>query len=349
VSRSAPPTPLAARLGAQLLAGEPARDPVDVAERLLAVQAQDARGARLAVRARTLGSGTRAADVDRALTHERTLLVSWLNRGTLHLVRREDYPWLHALTAPLLRTGSARRLAQEGVSPRDAERGIAAVERALAEDGPLTREQLRERIAAAGVRTEGQALVHVLMAASIRGLIVRGPMVGARHAFVLARDWLGEEAGAAVDRDAALAELARRYLASHGPASDRDLARWAGLPLRDARAGLNAIASELHEYDGGLVDLAGRRAAAELPPPRLLGPYDPVLLGWTSRKDVLGPHQQLVTVNGLFRPFALVRGRAAASWSMPRGEVVIEPFGRIGKADGAALERDARDVVRFLG
>jgi hypothetical protein len=63
---------------------------------------------------------------------------------------------------------------------------------------------------------------------------------------------------------------------------------------------------------------------------------------------VLGPHQELVTVNGLFRPFALVRGRAAASWSMPRGEVVIEPFGRLSKADAAALERDAADLVQFL-
>jgi hypothetical protein len=56
-----------------------------------------------------------------------------------------------------------------------------------------------------------------------------------------------------------------------------------------------------------------------------------------------------VTVNGLFRPFALVGGRAVASWSMPRGEVVIEPFARVSKADAAALERDAEDVRRFLG
>jgi hypothetical protein len=55
-----------------------------------------------------------------------------------------------------------------------------------------------------------------------------------------------------------------------------------------------------------------------------------------------------VTVNGLFRPFALVRGRAAAGWSMPRGEVVIEPFGRLRKADAAALDKDAQDVVRFF-
>jgi hypothetical protein len=336
---------LTARLTAQLLSGTPARDPVAVAERLLAIQGQDPRGARLAVRARS--EGLTAADVDRALTKQRSLLITWLNRGTLHLVRSEDYPWLYALTAPTQITGNRRRLEQEGVSAADAERGVAVMERALAEEGPLTRDQLRERIAAAGVRTERQALVHVLMRANLLGLAVRGPMVDGQHAYVLVRDWLGEPKP--VDRDAALAELARRYLAGHGPASDRDLARWAGLPLRDARGGLNAIASELREYEDGLVDLARRPPAAELPPPRLLGHYDPLLLGWTSREDVLGPHQQLVTVNGLFRPFALVGGRAVASWSMPRGEVVIEPFARVSKADAAALERDAEDVRRFLG
>ena len=54
------------RLTAQLLAGPRARDPVAVTERLLAVQAQDARGARLAVRARTTGLTAAAAAVDRA-------------------------------------------------------------------------------------------------------------------------------------------------------------------------------------------------------------------------------------------------------------------------------------------
>jgi hypothetical protein len=336
---------LRARLTAQLLSGEPARDPVAVAERLLAVQGQDPRGARLAVRARS--EGLSAPDVDRALTEDRSLLITWLNRGTLHLVRSEDYPWLQELTTPPLLTQSRRRLAQEGVPPDDAERAIAEVERALAADGPLNRDQLRERVAAIGVRTERQALVHILFAASLRGLIVRGPMVDGKHAFVLVRDWLGKPKP--VDRDTALAELARRYLAGHGPASDRDLARWAGMPLRDARAGLSAIASAIDDSGDGLVDLRDRPEPAELPAPRLLGPYDPLLLGWTSREFVLGKHQQLVTVNGIFRPFALVRGQAVGSWGMPGGEVVLEPFGRLGRADAAALEAEASDVVRFLG
>ena len=112
----------AERMAAQLLVGRPARDAVAVVERLLAVQAQDQRGARLAVRARSRGLAS--ADVDRSLTDDRTLVVSWLNRGTLHLVRREDYWWLHALTAPTTATVNATRLRQEGVAADAADRGV---------------------------------------------------------------------------------------------------------------------------------------------------------------------------------------------------------------------------------
>jgi hypothetical protein len=316
-----------------------------VAERLLAVQGQDPRGARLAVRARS--EGVAAADIDRALTEERSLLITWLNRGTLHLVRSEDYPWLHALTTPPLLTSNARRLRQEGVSADAAEKGVGAIEKALAADGPQTRPQLRERLDAAGVPTAGQALVHLLFLATLRGFAVRGPMVGKEHAYVLVRDWLGEQGP--VEREAALAELARRYLVGHAPADDRDLARWAGLPLRDARAGLAAISKQLVEREDGLLQLKKRPPPAPIPPPRLLGPYDPVLLGWTSREEIIGPHKLLVTNNGLFRPFAMVDGRAVATWRLAGGKLTIEQLGEVKKKDAAALEADAARVLEFLG
>ncbi|HEY2718296.1 MAG TPA: winged helix DNA-binding domain-containing protein [Solirubrobacteraceae bacterium] len=339
-------TVTAERLAAQLLSGRPARDPVAVTRRLLAVQGQDPRGARLAIRARS--SGLTASDVDRALTEERSLLITWLNRGTLHLICSEDYGWLHALTTPPLLRGNARRLEQEGVSPAAAARGVRTIERALAADGPLTRAQLRERLQAARVPTAGQALVHVLMLATLRGLTVRGPMTGGEHAYALVAEWLGEQAP--VERDHALAELARRYLAGHAPADDRDLARWAGLPLRDARAALAAIAPELRERSDGLLELAKRRrsAAAELPPPRLLGSFDPLLLGWCSRAEIVGENKTLVTSNGLFRPFALVRGRAVASWKLAAGKVALEPFEKLTNATTAALEADAQAVLDYL-
>jgi winged helix DNA-binding protein len=344
----------AERCEAQLLCGEPAGSAEEVAGRLLAVQAQDPRGARLAIRARS--AGLSAADVDSAFGR-RSLIVTWLNRGTLHLVRAEDYWWLHPLTTPQSQVTNSHRLAQEGVPPDDAERAVDTIQAALAADGPLTRPQLRERVAAAGVRTEGQAMVHILFLASIRGLIVRGPAVGRDQAFVLVRDWLGAPPPA-LSRDAALGELTRRYLAGHAPASDRDLAKWAGIGLRDARLGL-AQCGAVPRPDG-LTELPRpgnprpanpRRAAttaAALPPPRLLGAFDPLLLGWASRDPIVGPHRRIVTVNGLFRPFAMADGRAVATWTITRGQVTLTPFAPLDDETRAALDADADDVTRFL-
>jgi Winged helix DNA-binding domain len=335
----------ALRFGAQLLAGPPAHDAVAVADRLLAIQAQDPRGARLAVRARS--AGITAADVDRGL-NDRSLLISWLNRGTLHLIRSEDYPLLHALSTPQLASASARRLSQEGVSPAAAQRAVAVICASLASEGPLTREELRDRIAQAGVRTEGQALVHILFRAALLGHVVRGPMIGARHAYVLVADWLGKPRP--VERGAALAELGRRYLRGHGPAGDRDLAKWAGITLGDARAALSAIGPELQAHVGGLVDLRRRTGAPALPAPRLLGAFDPVLHGWTSRQDLLGSYEPLVVSGGLFRPFVLVRGRAAGLWKLARtGAVELAELGPLARGHmAAAVQREARDVERFL-
>ena len=334
----------AERCAAQLLCDARAGSPEEVARRLLAIQAQDPRGARLAVRARS--AGLSASDVDAALAR-RSMIVTWLNRGTLHLVGTEDYWWLHPLTTPQLRAGNSRRLAQEGVPPQDAERAVAAVRAALAADGPLSRAQLRERVAAAGVRTEGQALVHILALASIRGLIVRGPAAGRDQAFVLARDWLGTPPPA-MGREAALGELARRYLAGHAPAADRDLAQWAGIGLRDARLGLSRCGAVPRADGLSELPASPQRAAAALPPPRLLGAYDPLLLGWASRDPIVGPHRRIITVNGLFRPFALADGRAVATWTITRGQVMLVPFTPLDAGTRAALTTDAADVTRFL-
>jgi len=371
----------AERAAAQLLSGPPAARAEEVAGRLLAIQGQDPRGARLAVRVRS--QGLSAADIDHALTADRTLVISWLNRGTLHLVRSADYWMLHRLTTPQLETGCARRLAQEGIPPAAADRAAGLIERFLG-DGPLTRAQLAGRLQSAGVRTEGQALVFLLFLTSLRGITVRGPMIGKQHAHVLARDWLGAPPAADPDPGAALGWLARRYLVGHSPATDRDLAKWAGLPLRDGRRALREIGGGLDEGEDGLVRLAGRadgtsgaadgtagaaggtsgaadgtgrsgrghpdpRSDLVLPRPRLLGVFDPLLHGWQSRGPVLGRHEQEIVRGGMFRSFALVDGRAAGTWSVTGDQVSLTLLEPVSAAHRRALEADAEDVRRFLG
>jgi hypothetical protein len=336
---------IAARLRAQLLAGQQAGSPEKVVERLLAIQAQDVRGARLAIRSRS--SGLSAVDVDRALSRDRTLVVSWLNRGTLHLVLSEDYWWLRRLTAARQAMGSERRLRQEGVDARQAVRGVALIAKAVADDGPQTREQLRRRLEAAGVPTAGQALVHILGVASARGVVLRGPMVGAEHAFVGVEQWLGPPPPA-VSHDEALATLARRYLEGHAPAGPDDLAKWAGVPLRDARAGFFAVHNELVPVGEGLMAPAAP-VKSPLPAPRLLGAFDPLLHGWASRRPFVGRHAGVVTTNGIFRPVALVRGRVVATWAFADGRPTVAPLEPLSTRDRRGLSEDGADVLRFLG
>jgi hypothetical protein len=80
----------------------------------------------------------------------------------------------------------------------------------------------------------------------------------------------------------------------------------------------------------------------------LLGAFDPLLLGWSSREEVVGPHKGLVTMNGIFRPFALVGGRAVSTWGLAGGKVTIEHLQEVPRKAAAALEADARAVEKFM-
>jgi hypothetical protein len=287
----------------------------DAVHRLLAVQAQDLRAARLALRPRT--AGLTAADVDAAL-NDAEVVVSWLCRGTLHMVHRDDYAWLLSLTAPPIVTMNGTRLKQEGVT--DPERAVKIVLKALGADGPQLRGELAERVAAAGIATKGQAMVHILLKATLAGDVVRGPLRGRDQTFVLTRDWIGELPS--VDRDKAVAELGRRYLAAHAPADAADLARWAGVRLGDAKAALR---------DAGEVTLR----AAQVPP-RLLGPFDPYIMGWKDRSFAVPPEhvKTLLPGGGMFRAVAIDDGVVVGDWEA----VAADP----------RFERERADVARFF-
>ncbi|MCW2707877.1 MAG: hypothetical protein JWM22_1719, partial [Frankiales bacterium] len=314
------------RLAAQLLAGPKATTVLEVLDRCVAVQSQELRAGHLGVRARS--TGLTVADVDAALA-DRSAIVTWVNRGTLHLVRSEDYPWLQALTTPQLATANATRLHQEGVSPSQADSALPVIRRVLS-DGPATRTQLRDALQRKGIPVAGQAVVHLLLKATLAGICVRGPMAGREQAFVLVDEWLGPQQ--TVDRAKALSELGTRYLAGHGPSTDRDLAKWAGVGLRDARAALEGLSPPTYD--------------APMPGPTLLGPWDELLLGWESRADVLQGNTSVVTINGIFKPIALVRGRAVATWTVSTG--ALEPFAPLSATVTKALAKEWADVQRFL-
>jgi len=164
-------------------------------------------------------------------------------------------------------------------------------------------------------------------------------------------DWLGPPTAPLPERDAALAELARRHAAAHPPSAPEDLAAWSGLGLRDARRAYAAIERELQE-----VEVLGRRAwlprglaAPETPPaPRLLPAFDGLLLGHRDRALTVRPQHAHAVLpgGGVLRPTLLVAGRVEGTWRLERSRPAVEPFGRLPGAVAAAVEAEAADVVR---
>jgi hypothetical protein len=152
--------------------------------------------------------------------------------------------------------------------------------------------------------------------------------------------------------------MARRFLRAYGPASERDLARWAGLPLRDARAGVERIAGELGRtrVDGELLLTAGgRRRSARSPVVRLLGAYDNYNLAYRSRGFALAAEHErrIVPGGGVVRPAVTVDGRIVGAWASKRSgdrlAVSIEPFSELEREWADAIEAEVADIGRFEG
>jgi Winged helix DNA-binding domain len=346
-------TELAARRGASQLFHRPSgvRHPVDVVRLSGPVQAQEPRAARLAFRARC--AGLVAADVDRARTEERSLLRAWMMRKTVHLIPADDAGWIVPLFAPIIVRWSRKRLGDFGLDRDGQDRAMKLLHKAVDADGPLTRPELSQRLRSAGFETGPQFAVHLWLLATLDGELCLGPDRGGQTCLVHTADWVGKLEPR--PREDSLAELARRFVGAYGPVTERDLARWAGLPLRDAKAGIGRIAGELAE-DGDLLRLKkGARRAASGPVVRLLGAFDNYNMGYVDRGFAVGEEnvKQIVPGGGIVRPTITVDGRFAGTWSSKRSgkrlAVTIEPFGPLSPEVDRAVAAEVADIGRFEG
>ncbi|HWG16115.1 MAG TPA: winged helix DNA-binding domain-containing protein [Streptosporangiaceae bacterium] len=333
-----------------------------MAAHLGGLQAQAAPPARMAVRPRT--AGLTAAAVDQACA-DRDVTRTWAMRGTLHLVATADVRWMTALLGPVFVRKDRGRRAQLGLDDQFCEQALAVLASILAGSIPLTRAELVGRLAAEGIRIDPrtQQPPHLLGYAAGRGLICRGPdRPGEEPTYVLLDEWAPD--APALSRDEALAELARRYLGGYGPAARADFARWSGLPAADTKRAWELIAAETVPVTGagaGLTALAGAELAAELdharldgapPRPRLLGHFDPWLLGYHDRHLVLDPAwtRRIQAGGGFLLPVVVAGGQVTGTWRLDRraARLAVAPFAPLTAATRDALAGEATDVGRFF-
>lgn len=309
------------RLAAQWLAGPGAGSPVEAVRRLGAVQAQDFPGALTSVALRT--AHRRRKDVEVALD-DGEIVRTWPMRGTLHLLAADDLHWMLELLAARTLTPMTARWADLALTGSDAERARELVVAALAGGRRMRRSDLLAAIDDGGVPTTGQRGYHLLGYLARTATLCLGPTDGAgEQLYVLVDDWV--PAPSPRTREEALAELALRFFLGHGPATVADLARWAGLPLRDVRAGLELARPQLaalvvdgteHLLDPATPDrLAACRGETE--GVVLLPGFDEFVLGYRDRSTILPPEFAGHIVpgnNGMFRPTVVVGGQVVGTW-----------------------------------
>ncbi|HEY0707559.1 MAG TPA: winged helix DNA-binding domain-containing protein [Polyangia bacterium] len=350
-----------------------------------AMQAQDYAQALWAVAVRM--TKATVADVERTIVDGR-IVRTWPMRGTIHFVPAADARWMLALSAPRMLARDVRRLRQLEIDGKTLARAERIFQRALSGGKRLSRSAMLALLTEAGIPPTGQRGYHILWHAAQTGLICLGPMTfkaaaqqrvvdeadepadaaGAEGAkeqtFVLLDEWA--PGGKALDRDEALARLARRYFTGHGPATVRDFAWWGGLSLTDARAGIAgakpSLQSETIEgVEFWLVADQEPRSRAIVSSrsgrAHLLPAFDEYLIGYADRRAVLAAaHVDKIVPggNGIFMPTIIVDGQVVGIWRRTfskRGvEVSLLPFKRAGlRALLAALAPAAERFAAFLG
>ena len=351
------------RLSAQLLAAAPhaTSNVVAVAERMLAVQAQDYTGGKWALGVRAPGSTE--SDVTAALDAG-TLVRSWPMRGTLHFVPAHELNWMLELTTPRLITGTTTRRRQLELDAATVDRARAVAVEVLGGGGELTRAQFLAALESHGIATGGQRGYHLIWHLAQTGVLCWGREVNGQQVLVLLDEWV--RSPRRLERDEALGEFVLRYLAGHGPATIADFAWWSKLTLADAKRGFAVAAGQLTELSVGderYFAAASADTTDSLPtyrqrtPALALGPFDEYLLGYQDRSLIVSADDYLKVVpgkNGMFLPLIVVGGRIVGTWRKPPGRtgallVSAEPFTSLSRSAQQSFARSVAAYGRFFG
>lgn len=279
-------------------------------------------------------------------------------RPTWHLLAPEDLRWVQGVTGPRVESGSAGVNRRLGLTDEVVTRALEVLESLLAGPTPRTRREVRVAFDAAGLPTEVQPLAHLLIIAELRAIICSGPPRGVEHTYVLADEVVPPGPNDSLAGEDARRELTRRFLAGHGPASERDLARWSTLTLTQIRSALADLGDELErvDVDGHELwfDPTVPARTSRAPAAYLLPTFDEVCLTYQHtgfpRRAPDATRQRLLSEAG--GGIVVVHGDDVGIWkrvvSPASVRVTVSPDSPLGSDDRDAIAGAAQACADFL-
>jgi hypothetical protein len=346
---------LSARLRNQQLIDSTYRKPADVVAWLCAMQAQDYPAAKWAIGVRA--PGCQDGDVEEAF-NEGLILRTHVLRPTWHFVTAADIRWMVELSAPRLHAVNAYYYRQAGLDAKIFLKSCAMIHRSLEGGKTLTRAEIADHLTRAKIPAHGLKLAYLVMHAEIEGVICSGPRRGKQFTYAL----LEERAPHAKskDRDEALAELAKRYFSSHGPATVRDFSWWSGLTMKDANKAIDSVRPilESSSIGGATVWSAedGYGKASKNVVAMLLPNYDEYLIAYKDRGAVVDQSRAANVVarsGGAFANHLIIDGRLAGGWSRTiagnNAKIEVAPYKQLTPQQSRAVSNAADCYGEFLG
>ena len=343
------------RLHNQRLSSTTFKNPADVVGWLGAVQSQDYAGARWALGQR-IRDATDAA-IEQAF-NEGAILRTHVMRPTWHFVKPEDIRWMLALTAPRVNALCATYYRKLELDMATFKRSNALLTKVLQGGKQLTRAELTSLLQKNGIASDDLLrFIYLIVRAELDGIVCSGARRGKQFTYAL----LDERAPQArtLERDEALAELAKRYFVSHGPATLKDFVWWSGLTMADARKGLDSIRSQLiSDVENGQTYWFADSTPTSVPSPtvHLLPDYDEFTVGYTNRSAIFdGSHTNKLDSRGseLAQYIIVLDGHIAGTWKriLRKNDVVIEfvRFRTLTEAEDRAITDAAERYGKFLG
>jgi DNA glycosylase AlkZ-like len=335
----------------------------EVVRRFVAVQAQEFLPAQWGLAARVpIERRPDAASVAAALDRGEILRTHVL-RPTWHFLHPADARWVMELSAERVHRQNGMYYRRMGVEGETAARGLDLVAASLA-GGHRTRAELSAALEAGGMPLAGLGFTYLLMLAELERVAISGANAGKQRTYAAFDERV--PASAPKPRDEALAELAARYLAARGPATDRDFAAWSGFTLGDTR---RAFADAADRSDGRIstIDVGDTKhwmdaSTVQDPAPGerdtddvdLLQAYDEYIMGYAAPRAYLQSPERSTPETAEFPMHALtidgvMCGRWAPVVQSTRATVRIVPWRNYSRTEERSLAASVAEVERFLG
>lgn len=343
------------RLQNQHLLSSPFKDPVDVVKSLVAIQAQDYAGAKWAIGQRMRHSTD--DQVEQAFTDGHILRLHVM-RPTWHFVAPDDIRWLVKLTAPRVRATHNYYFKKSELDDATIKRTNKILIKALRDDNQLTRDDLRQVVKRAGVEPgDSERFGRIMFRAELDGVVCSGARRGNQFTYALVDERV--PSSRLMERDEALAELARRYFETRGPASAQDFAWWSGLTLTDVKRAVDicgavlrreVIADKTYWVSDNSKPLRNKAAGKA----HLLSAYDEYFISYKDRSAAIHPQfdQKSISSKLVFDAPLVFDGFSAGGWKRvqagQRVDVQLTPFVRLKRTERQALKLAADRYVNFL-